>query len=133
MSVRSRDPVGVLPGLYLSQVLGRAVFDAAGERIARVRDLLAQFGSEPHPPISGIVAAVGGRDFFVDRAQVAEISARGVRLATFKVDLRPFVRRVGEVLLRRDILDKQLIDVDGRRLVRANDLELAELGGQYRL
>jgi CBS domain-containing protein len=133
MSVPMSDAVGVRPELYLSQVLGRAVFDAAGERIARVRDLLVQFGSEPHPPVSGIVAGVGGREFFVDRAQVAEISAQGVRLATFKVDLRPFERREGEVLLRRDILDKQLIDVDGRRLVRANDLELAELGGQYRL
>jgi magnesium transporter len=125
--------VGLRAGLYFSQVLGRPILDAAGERIARVRDLLAQFGSEPHPPISGVVARGGGREFYIDRAQVAEISARGVRLATFKVNLRPFERREGEVLLRRDILDKQLIDVDGRRLVRANDLELAEVGADYRL
>src|SRR4051794_41103170 len=106
MSMSVRNAVGAQAGLYLSQVLGRSVFDAAGERIARVRDLLAQFGSEPHPRISGIVAGVGGREFFVDRTQLAGISAQGVRLGTFKVDLRPFERREGEVLLRQDILDK---------------------------
>ena len=37
------------------------------------------------------------------------------------------------MLLGKDILDKQLIDVDGRRVVRANDLELAWADGEYLL
>lgn len=122
--------------LYLAQVLGKPVLDATGAQIARVKDVVVRFGTAPRPPISGIVARGGRRDFFLDRSQVASIGTDGVRLATFKVDLRPFARRDGEVLLRRDILDKQLIDVDGRRVVRANDLQLAQVDGpdrQYRL
>jgi CBS domain-containing protein/sporulation protein YlmC with PRC-barrel domain len=119
--------------LYLAQVLGKPVLDATGAQIARVKDVVVRFGVSPRPPISGIVARGGRRDFFLDRRQIASIGSEGVRLATFKVDLRPFARRDGEVLLRRDILDKQLIDVDGRRVVRANDLQLAQVDGQYRL
>ncbi|MDP9381914.1 MAG: CBS domain-containing protein [Chloroflexota bacterium] len=119
--------------LYLSRILGRPVLDAQGKRVATVKDLVVRFGSEPYPVVSGLVARQGNRDFYLDRAQVADISTRGARLATYKVDLRPFERREGEALLRRDILDKQLIDVDGRRLIRANDLVLAYIDGQYRL
>jgi Mg/Co/Ni transporter MgtE len=56
-----------------------------------------------------------------------------VRLTTDRLDLRPFVRRPQEVLLRKDVLDHQLIDVDGARLRRANDIELARIDGWWRV
>src|ERR687884_564289 len=43
------------------------------------------------------------------------------------------MRRGGEVLLVRDVLDKQLIDVDGKRVVRVNDVQLVEAGGEWRV
>lgn len=121
------------PTLYLSQILGKPVLDAQGAKIARVKDVIVRFGTDPHPPVSGLVARQNRRDFYLRWDAVSELSDHGVRLSTFKVNLRPFERRDGEVLLRHDILDKQLIDVDGRRVVRANDLLLAFDEGQYRL
>ena len=50
-----------------------------------------------------------------------------------KLDLRHFERRPDEVLLRRDLLDRQLINVEGARLVRANEIELALVGGSWRV
>src|SRR4051794_26171411 len=111
--------------LYLSRVLGKPILDSSGEQIARIQDVIVRFGEDPFPPVNGLVARGGRRDFFIDWSQIAELTDQGAKLATFKVDLRPFSRKDGEALLRRDILDKQLIDVDGRRVVRANDLLLA--------
>lgn len=119
--------------LYLSQVLEKPVRDAQGGQIARLHDLIVRFGTDAHPPLSGIVARQAGRRFFLAANQVAELSPEGVRLRSFTVNLQPFVRRHNEALLRRDILDKQLIDVDGRRVVRASDLVLALVDQQYRL
>ncbi len=120
-------------GRYLSHLLGKPVLDAQGGQMARVHDLVVRFGAELHPPVSGLIARQGRRDFYLPWERVAEVTASGVRLGTYKVDLRPFERRDGEALLRRDILDKQLIDVDGRRVVRANDLRLEPVEGRYRL
>ena len=55
-----------------------------------------------------------------------------VHLNSDILDLRRFARREGEVLLARDVLDKQLIDVDGKRVVRVNDVQLIEGGGEWR-
>ncbi len=44
------------------------------------------------------------------------------------LDLQPFTRRKGEVLLAKDVLDNQLIDVDGKRVVRVNDVQIIEVG-----
>jgi CBS domain-containing protein len=119
--------------LFLAQVIGNPVLDAGGAQIGTVRDLVARFGAEPYPPVTGIVVRQRRREFFVEGSQIRGIELRRVALGSYRVDLRPFERRPGEVLLRRDILDKQLIDIDGRRLVRANDLMLAPRDGGYRL
>ena len=70
--------------------------------------------------------AIGRRDFFLPRSRIAEFDEQGARLNSDMLDLRPFARRDGEVLLARDVLDKQLIDVDGKRVVRVNDVQLID-------
>lgn len=127
------SPPSASERLYLSQILGKPILDAQGATIARVNDLIVRFGDAAHPSVSGIVARHGRRDFYVNISRVGELSSTGVQMSTFTVDLRPFERREGEVLLRRDILDKQLIDVDGRRVIRANDLELVCADREYHL
>lgn len=119
--------------IYLSRLLGTPVLDAQGARLARVRDLVARFGESPHPLVTGLVVRGGRRSFYLSWSKVAEASGHGLRLTTSTIDIRGFERRDGEVLLREDVLDKQLIDVDGHRVVRANDLLLADDAGHYRL
>ena len=119
--------------LYLSQVLGRPIRDLEGERVATIKDVIVRLGEHDHPPVTGVVARYRRRDFFLSRWRITDLSNRGVRLNSDILDLRPFVRREGEVLLARDVLDKQLIDVDGKRVVRVNDVQLIEAGGDWRV
>ena len=118
--------------LYLSQVLGRPIRDLEGERVAVVKDVIVGLG-EDHPPVTGVVARYRRRDFFLPRASVRQLDEGGVRLSTDILNLRPFARREGEVLLARDVLDKQLIDVDGKRVVRVNDVQLIEVADGWRV
>ena len=119
--------------LYLSQVLGRPILDHDGERVATIKDVIVRLGEEDHPPVTGFVARYRRRDFFLPRWRMAEFSEQGARLNSDILDLRPFARRENEILLARDVLDKQLIDVDGKRVVRVNDVQLIEAGGEFRV
>jgi CBS domain-containing protein len=119
--------------LYLSQVLGRPIRDLDGERVATIKDVIVRLGEEDHPPVTGFVARYNRRNFFLPRWRMTEFSDRGARLNSDILDLRPFNRREGEVLLARDVLDKQLIDVDGKRVVRVNDVQLIEAGQEFRV
>jgi CBS domain-containing protein len=119
--------------LYLSQVLGRPIRDLEGERVATIKDVIVRLGTDDHPPVTGFVARYRRRDFFLSRWRISEFGEQGVRLDSDILDLRPFVRRDGEVLLARDVLDKQLIDVDGKRVVRVNDVQLIEAAPNWRV
>ena len=117
--------------LYLSQVLGRPIVDLEGERVATLNDVIVRLGEGDHPPVAGFVARYRRRNFFLPRWRISHFDEQGVRLNSDILDLRPFTRRDGEVLLARDVLDKQLIDAAGKRVVRVNDVQIIEAAGEW--
>jgi CBS domain-containing protein len=121
------------PILHLSRVIGSPLRDADGERLGRVEDLIVRLGGSGYPPITGVLVTVAGRRSFLGVNRVKDIGTDGVVLRKAKLDLRHFERRAEEVLLKRDLLDRQLINVEGARLVRANEIELALVAGSWRV
>ncbi len=119
--------------LYVSQILNRPIFDARNEKIAVIADVLVRYGREEHPPVIGLVARYRRRNFFMPRRDISELGLHGAKMRSAILDLSPFVRRDGEVLLGKDVLDNQLIDVDGKRVVRVNDVQLIEAGNLWRV
>jgi len=114
--------------LSLAGLIGAPVLNQSGE-IGRLADVVARWdGQEPYPAVTGIVVQIGRRRAFVPIAAIQQITPRSVQLRSARVD-RDFSRREGEVLLARDVVDHQLVDVDGVQVIRAADLYLATVPG----
>lgn len=119
--------------LYVSQILRRPIFDARNDAIATINDVIVRYGDDEHPPVLGLVARYRRRDFFMPSRDISDLSTKGARMTSAILNLTPFIRREGEVLLGQDVLDNQLIDVDGKRVVRVNDVQLIEAGDSWRV
>jgi CBS domain-containing protein len=117
--------------LRLSRLLKRPVADRGGESIGRLADVIVRLRGADYPLVTGLVAAVGGREIFVPVDQVSTFDGDPLRLSSARLSLRHFERRHGEVLLRADVLGHRLIDVAHAHLVRAADLELARDGEEW--
>src|SRR3954467_9697621 len=118
--------------LYLSQAIGRPVLDRQGEPIGKVDDLIVAVGDR-YPPVTGLVVATDRRRIFVPWSSVASLDAGEARLRTRTIDIGKFRQRSNEILLRTDLLDKQIVDIDGRKVVRVNDVRLDEVEGSPRV
>ncbi len=119
--------------MALSEIVESPVVERRGERIARVKDVVARIQEGFYPQITGLVSRSAGRDFYIPIARVAEIRPGSVRLMSGAVDVGRFQRREGELLLVKDVLDRQVIDVRGTRVVRVNDLYVARVAEGYRV
>ncbi len=117
--------------LHLSELLRRPLTDRGGESIGRLSDVIVRLRGAENPLVTGLVAAVGGRELYVPIEQVSSLSSEDVKLTSAKLDLRQFERREGEVLLRADVLGHRLIDVESVHLIRAADLELEQQDGDW--
>jgi magnesium transporter len=119
--------------LFLSQLVGKPVLDLHGAPFGRVRDLIVALGEE-YPPVTGIVVRVSGdRDIFLPWTDVDAIDESGARLHTSSIDITNFQQRPNEIRLWLDLQDKQIVDVEGRKIVRVNDIQLAPVRGRLRL
>ncbi len=119
--------------LHLSLIVGGALRDSDGVRLGRVDDLIVRLGGSGYPPITGCLVTVARRQSYLPSERVAAIAPGEVVLSKATLDLRQFARRPEEVLLKHDVLDHQLINVEGARLVRANEVELARSDGWWRV
>jgi sporulation protein YlmC with PRC-barrel domain len=113
--------------IYLSAVLGKTVINSKGDKLGTLRDLVMVPG-DVFPEVSHIV--IKGRKGLKSLPwnEVAlfthvVISVTGVHTP----GLTGFKPREGEILVMRDLLDKQIVDVDGAKVVRVNDIKLGNL------
>jgi CBS domain-containing protein len=118
--------------LYLSQAIGRPVLDANGEPLGKLDDLIVAVGDR-YPPVTGLVVSTDRRRIFLPWSHVARFDGSGARLAGGTIDITRFQQRPDEILLRADLLDKQIVDIDGRKVVRVNDLGLDDVDGKLHL
>jgi magnesium transporter len=105
--------------LYFTELLGLPVLDVKGRRIGRVRD--AALVPLIHPARIDRFLVGGGWAWLTIRYdQIASVSLDGIRLS--QENLTPY--HSDEYMLRigRDLLDQQIIDVNGRKVVRVTDV-----------
>jgi len=119
----------------VSALLGTTVFDASGVKLGRVRDLAIDVLKDG-TQVAGLVLRnpqMGGKDLLL---WISDLVAPQPFATTLEATSKPelLIRPHVFLLLDYDLLDQQIIDVDGRKVVRVNDVDLAwQLNGATRL
>lgn len=113
--------------IYLSQLMGNPVYAADGEKIGSVSDLGIATG-EVFPRVTSLAFKGPGRTPFMIswRKYVDTYDEKEIHLKVPAVEIRFSYLQPDEVLIARDILNKQIVDTRGMRVVRVNDLKLSD-------
>ncbi|HEY5517772.1 MAG TPA: CBS domain-containing protein [Coriobacteriia bacterium] len=120
--------------IYLTRMLGKPVVDAGGEQIGTISDIAISTG-EVFPRVTSLAFTGPGKTPFMLswRKFVADVHEDRITLSVPRAELRFSYLQPDEVLLSHDLLDKQIVDTLGMKVVRVNDLKLSESRGQLRL
>lgn len=113
--------------IYLSQLMGNPVYAADGEKIGTVSDLGIATG-EVFPRVTSLAFKGPSRTPFMIswRKYVDTYDEKEIHLKVPAVEIRFSYLQPDEVLIARDILNKQIVDTRGMRVVRVNDLKLSD-------
>jgi magnesium transporter len=119
--------------VFLSTLLERPVIDASGVLVGRLADVAVSV-AHMFPPVVAFVVERGRWNPFplTGRwADVADIDGPHVRLRVGIESLRPSkIDTPGEVLVRAALLDRQIVDMSGAKVVRVNDIHFLKLGAR---
>lgn len=116
---------------YFSQVVGRKVYDENGKAIGKLKDLIADM-DYPRPKVVAALLDIYGKPRPVDYNSVT-ISQDGKKLMITCERLDEFsTEGLNTIQLGHNVLDRQIVDVNVRKLVRVNDIRLAVMtNGTY--
>ena len=139
--------------LFLNDILKQPVYDSQGEKIGTLADLVIST-HESFPVVTGVVVALakkrsisvsvsvhgphgggpsGGDTLIVPWKDMDSLAEERLSTSAPLASLQSYSPRPGEIFLARDILDRQIVDMEGRRIVRVNDLKLTQVKGGMRL
>jgi Mg2+ transporter MgtE len=128
--------------VYLSDVLQLPVLDSQGQAVGSVCDLIVNM-REAFPVVAALVVSPAATarvpipsrpaPLLIPWRQVVSIEEPRLRLTVQRDQIHAYTERSNDVYLARDILDKQIVDTQGRRVVKVNDLKLAQVRGVARL
>jgi CBS domain-containing protein len=117
---------------FLSRCIGLPVRDPSGEPLGDIADLIVAIGGR-YPLVTGLVVKTDRRRIFIPWADVERFEDDGARLLVRTIDIGKFTQRRHEILLKANLLDKQIVDIEGRKVIRVNDVCLDNVEGRLRL
>jgi len=114
--------------VYLSEILNKDVVDQFGKRLGNLCDLLIV----PGPKYPSVIKVI-----LKNKRNMVEIPVENLQLfnnfvitvSLPKTTPSDYIYTDGDILIKKHILDKQILDVNGAKIVRVNDLKLGEVDG----
>jgi magnesium transporter len=116
-----------MSSVALSDLIGAPAIDKTGSRAGKVREVTLA-PQENSSQVVGFVIKTQHGDRLVPASAVSIIN-HGLHITTAANDWTPYGGGEGLLLLERDLLDQQIIDVHGRKVVRVNDVDIHEESG----
>lgn len=113
----------LLTDLYVSEIIGKPVIDRGGRRVGKVKDIVIERNSS-FPIVRGIVINLRGELKGIPWPDIYLLSRKFVALQVTSQDIH--YEPVAEGDYRTSmILDRQIVDINGAKVVRVNDIKLA--------
>lgn len=115
--------ITILGEFFISSLLGRKIFDVAGHKVGTVRDLAVRWDAVC-PRVAGIKYGKGNQEL-IRVSDVSGISPKGLNLKAEFDENNLHTLQEDEILVKKWLLDKQIVDMQGSKLVRVNDIKLS--------
>lgn len=116
------EKVRVMGEFFFSQIQGKPIYDHEGHLVGRLRDLAIRWEKET-PRVTGIKYAKKVQNH-IPVEQVFEISLKGLRLKGKLKEDELIPLQPDEIYMGKWLMDKQIIDLKGTKVVRVNDIKL---------
>jgi|SRR5690242_1273597 len=112
--------------LFATELMGAKTYDAQGNYVGRIREFFIEPADQPNRVARYLLSRGRFQPLVARHDQVASVSPSNVRLNVNERLLEPFEPNESWLAVTKDLLDQQIIDTSGRKVVRVNDVDLSE-------
>jgi sporulation protein YlmC with PRC-barrel domain len=112
--------------LYATELMGAKTYDAQGNYVGRVREFFIEPAEAPNRISHFLLSRGRFPPLVAKHNQVASVAAGKIQLNVSERALELYRPNESWLAVQKDLLDQQIIDTRGRKVVRVNDVDLTE-------
>ncbi len=112
--------------LYATELMGAEAYDAQGNFVGRVREFFIEPAEQPNRISHFLLSRGKFQPLMARHDQVASLAPGTMRLSVGERALALYEPNESLLAVQKDLLDQQIIDISGRKVVRVNDVDLME-------
>ena len=112
--------------LFATELMGAKTYDAQGNYVGKLREFFIEPAEQPNRVARYLLSRGRFQPLVARYDQIASVSPTNVRLNVNERLLEPYEPNESWLAVTKDLLDQQIIDTSGRKVVRVNDVDLAE-------
>lgn len=112
--------------LHATEVLGGEAYDVQGNFVGRISELFIEPADQPNRVARYLLGRGKYLPLLARHDQISSVAPGMIKLNVEEKDLEHFQANDAWLAMRKDLLDQQIIDTRGRKVVRVNDVDLAE-------
>src|SRR5271167_969716 len=116
-----------MPMLFATELMAAAVYDPQSHFVGRVREFFVEPADQPNRVSHFLISRGRFQPLIARYDQVAKVVPGRIDLAVNERALDAYQPNEGWLAVQKDLLDQQIIDTAGRKVVRVNDVDLSEL------
>ncbi len=109
--------------LFISELLKKPVLDPKGDELGRLKDFVVIKG-DPLPRVSALILEEKKKRYVIEWENVGIFNKRIISSKVYAPRVEPYEPSDEILLIVRDVFDKQIVDADGAKVVRVNDVQL---------
>jgi magnesium transporter len=117
---------------FLSEFFNRKVYNASGQRVGKITDLVAE-RADPYPMMIGMMIRTRGKAMYLPWEKLIQIEPQLTLSEEGLLDLKASLPEKDIILLKEAVMDKQIVDTFGAKVVRVNDLHFLRVDSRLRL
>ncbi|MFZ0520523.1 MAG: CBS domain-containing protein [Candidatus Acidiferrales bacterium] len=112
--------------LHATEVIGAAAYDSVGNYVGRVKELFVEPADQPNRVAKLLLGRGQYRPLLARYDQIRSVAPGKINLTTDESALELYHPNEAWLAVGKDLLDQQIIDTNGRKVVRVNDIDLAD-------
>jgi CBS domain-containing protein len=113
--------------LYATELMKAKAYDAQGNYVGKIRELFIEPAEQPNRIAHYLLSRGHFQPLVARHDQIASVNPGGLRLNVNERALAAFEPNEAWLAVGKDLMDQQIIDTSGRKVVRVNDVDLAEV------
>ena len=112
--------------LYITELMGSKTYDPEGNFVGRIREVFIEPAEAPNRISHFLLSRGHFQPLVAKYSQISSVEPGTMKLNVNEKALELYQPNEGWLAVQKDLLDQQIIDTRGRKVVRVNDVDLAE-------